>query len=121
MGFTLGPSDKGETPPGWHATRLLFFAIAVLTGLGLTPFSVFDLIVLAAVSAATTTASVLVARRVRRLSAPDRARGDDVRLGVQGQPAAAPGVRAERGLLPPEADIEVIPLGDSQPVTAHEP
>jgi hypothetical protein len=122
MGFTVGPSNEGGTSSGWPATGLLIAAIAVLTGLGLTPFTVFDLIVLAAVSAAITTASVLVVRRVRRFSAPARPRADETPLGVQGQPAAAPEVRPGRALVPPEADIEVIRLGDYEPaVTAPEP
>jgi hypothetical protein len=120
----MGAGTKGETWPGWRAAGLLLAAIAVLTGLGLTLFSVFDLIVLAAVSAATTTASVLVARRVRRLSAPARPKGDEARPGVQGQPATPPEGRPGRGLLPPEVDIEVIRVGDYQPVvtaSSHSP
>ena len=66
MGFRLGPSNKGGSLPSWHAAGWLLAAIAVLTGLGVTAFTVFDLVVLAAVSSATTTASVLVVRRVRR-------------------------------------------------------
>ena len=77
MGFSLGPSHNGGTLPSWNGTGLFLAAIAVLTGLGLTALTVFDLIVLAAVSAATATASVLVARRVRRGSGPARPTGDE--------------------------------------------
>jgi hypothetical protein len=122
MGFRLGSSNKGGTSPGWRATGLLLAAIAVLTGPGLTLFSVFDLIVLAAVSAATTTAwssshagfggsPPPPAREAMRPDSAFRASRRRRQRSVQG-----------RGLLPPEGDMEGIRLGDYQPVvTASEP